>query len=239
MLIGTWDISEADARQWNVTPGFHSVSNDSEWVRGSPLPAMFKNEIGFKPLKIVVLVKTDGGRQAILDRCSQILSHLLEPAELTLDRFEHKYYAILTKHTHEETVMKRWHKLILEFNCYEFGDAIAQTVSGATNITISNPGNILTPAVVEITPQIGVASITLTGICRDVNTGIDLPVVINNLETGKAVTLDGETGLVLQEGALKSDVEIWNLPALLPGENKITVTSNRMDITVRFRPRFM
>lgn len=239
MLIGTWDISEADARQWNVTPGFHSISNDSEWVRGSPAPAMFKNEIGFKPLKIVVLIKNDGGRQVILERCSKILSHLLEPTELTLDGFEHKFYGILTKHTHEETVMKRWHKLTLEFNCYEFGNEIAQTASSVTDITINNPGNILTPAVIEITPQVGAASIILTGVCRDTNTGADLPVVINELETGKVIALDGESGLITQDGSLKTDVEIWSLPTLLPGENKITVTSNRMDIAVRFRPRFM
>lgn len=238
MLIGTWDISEADARQWNVTPGYHSISNDSEWARGHPIPVLFKNEIGFKTLKIVLLIKANG-RQDILKRCSQILSHLLEPVELTLDGFEHKFCGILQKHTHSERVMNRWHTFTLEFECYEFSDEIVQKTSGTTDIVISNPGNILTPAVIEIAPQIGTASTTLTGICRDRYTGTDLPVTIKDLETGKVVVLDGETGLITQDGTIKSDIEAWDLPSLIPGDNKITVTSNRMDIAVRFRPRFM
>lgn len=175
----------------------------------------------------------------ILDRCSQILSHLLEPTELTLDGFEHKFYGILKKHTHSENVMRRWHTLTLEMECYEFGEEISQAFSKEKEFTVENSGNILTPAVIEITPQVGAASITLTGICRDANTGEDLPVAISELETGKTVTLDGETGLITQDGELKTDIEIWGLPTLLPGENKITVDNEWMDIAVRFRPRFM
>lgn len=238
MKINDWDITDADAKQWNVTPGYHSISSDSEWVRGHPTPVLFKNEIGFKTLKITLMIKTDG-RQNILERCSKILSHLLEPAELILDGFEHRFYGVLKKHTHSERVMKRWHTLTLEFDCYEFGQEVSQTFSGLAEMTVNNPGNILTPAIIEITPQIGVSQITLTGICCDSNTGEDLPVILEELETGKKIILDGETGLITQDGTLKTETEIWSLPALLPGENKITVTSNRMDIAVRFRPRFM
>lgn len=247
MKINGWDIADAGAKQWNVIPGFHSVSNDSEWSRGSPEPVIFQNKIGFKSLKITILVKADRDRQVILSRCSEILSRLQEPAELELDDFEHKFYGILTKHTLEENPLNipwvkynRASKLTLEFNCYEYSDEEAKIGSGTTEITISNTGNIVTPAIVEITPQIGVASITLAGICRDVNTGEDLSVTINNLETGKTVILNGENGLFTQNGELKAgDIEIWGVPALLPGENKITVNSDRMDIVVRYRPRFM
>lgn len=38
MKINGWDISGAQARQWNVTPDFSSIENESEWQRGSPLP---------------------------------------------------------------------------------------------------------------------------------------------------------------------------------------------------------
>lgn len=238
MKINDWDIADADAKQWNVIPGYHSISSDSEWARGHPTPVLFKNEIGFKTLKITLMIKVNG-RQNILERCSKILSHLLEPAELILDGFEHRFYGVLKKHTHSERVMKRWHTLTLEFDCYEFQPEVSQTFSGLMEMTVNNPGNILTPAIIEITPQIGVSQITLTGICRDANTGEDLPVILKELETGKKIVLDGETGLITQDGTLKTEAEIWSLPALLPGENKITATSNRMDIAVRFRPRFM
>lgn len=38
MKINGWDISGAQARQWNVTPAFSNIENESEWQRGSPLP---------------------------------------------------------------------------------------------------------------------------------------------------------------------------------------------------------
>lgn len=239
MKINEWDICEADAKQWNVIMGYHSIDNESEWARGSPIPILFQNEIGFKPMKITLLIKADG-RQDILGRCSEILSHLLAPAELTLDGFEHKFCGILKKHSHSENAMRRWHTLTLEFDCYEYGPQVEQTFSGTTSIIVSNSGNIVTPAVIVITPQIGAASVELTGICRDPNTGEDLPVTVRELTAGKKVILDGEAGLFTEDGKLKaSDIDIWGVPVLLPGNNKIAVNNNRMDIAVQFRPRFM
>lgn len=245
MKINSWDISEASAHQLNVTPGFHSIKNDSDWVRGSPAPVLFANEIGFKNLKVSLLIKADRDRQAILDNCSLILSKLLEPVDLELDDFDHKICGVLTKHTLEENPLNvpfvkynRASTLTLEFNCYEYSDEVTQSASGSTSITVTNPGNIITPAIIEITPQVGASSIELTGICRNPYTGEDIPVTIADLVTDSTVTLDGESGLFTEGGELK-EVEIWELPTLLPGENKITVNNSGMDITVRFRPRFM
>lgn len=239
MKIDGWDIAQADARQWNVTPGFHEMKNDSEWVRGSPVPVMMRNEIGFKPLTVRILIKADGGRQAILAGASEILSHLVEPAELELDDFPHKYHAVFTGHKYEEAAINHFHALTLNFDCYEYGGEVSQEFSGQTELVVVNPGNILTPATVEVTPQTGMAFVVLTGLCRDAATGADLPVRIGDVETGKTVAIDGETGLVTQEGELKENAEFWGIPALLPGENRITVDSNRMDVKVRFRPRYM
>lgn len=243
MKINGWDISNVNAKQWNVTLDHHSLSNNSEWVRGSPVPVILKNELGFKTLKIVALVYGEN-REDILNNHSMLLSHLIEPAELTLDGFFHKFYGVLTKATPEETVMRRWHKLTMEFNCYEYatqadGTPFSVSASGAQTITVGNQGNILTPVILEITPQIGTASITLSGICRE-ETGKDLPVTVRELTTGNTVILDGESGLITQNGEIKSaDVDIWALPTLLPGSNIITVDSDRMDIVIKFRPRFM
>lgn len=241
MLIGNWDISAADARQWNVKPGFHSFKNDSEWDEGASLPVMFKNRIEFKTFTVTLMIKCAGGRQAIIARCSEILSHLIEPTELTLEGFENKFFAVMTKSSHDETAIQHWHKLTIEFEGYEYAkDETVQTFSGTSEFTVTNPGNIQSPAIVEITPKIGAASIILTGICRDPNMGTDLPVTVRELTTGNTVILDGETGLFTQNGELKAaDIDIWALPDLLPGDNKITVNNSRMDIAVRFHPRFI
>ncbi len=240
MKFNGWDISNADARQWNVTPGFHTVKNDSDWVRGSPQPVMFKNKVGFKTIRVTLLVKA-GGRQAILSRCSEILTHFQEPGKLELDGFVHDFYGVMTKYTHNERVMNRWHILTVDFDGYECAKTESiQSFSGAQSFTVTNTGTLLTPAIIEITPQAGAAEIELTGLCRNTDTGEDLPVKVRELITGNTVALDGITGLFTQEGDLKAgDIDIWGLPTLLPGNNQITVDNAWMDITVRFHPRFM
>lgn len=239
MLIGTKNVSDYSARQARVTIGNLSVKNNSEWVRGSPSPVLLGNALGMKTIKIDLVVK-GGSREATCQNVSNILALLLEPVDLKLDGFTHRFKAILTRHSHEETVMRRWHVLTLEFSGYEYGTLVTQAVSGAESITVNNTGNIATPAIVEITPQIGVASITLTGICRDSELGTDLPVTIRELTTGKKITLNGETGLMTEAGKLKTaDLDIWELPTLTPGNNTITISSNRMDITVKYHPRYM
>lgn len=238
MLINGWDIADARGKQWNVVIGHHSVSSNSEWTKGSPVPVMLKNEIGFKTAEITMLVYGDN-RDDILNNRSIILSHLLSPVDLELDGFSHKFCGIMTKCEPEETVMNRWHRLTLSFNCFEYADEIVSSFSGSTTITMENPGDILTPLVIEIVPQIGAATMTMTGICRDAGTGEDLPVTIKNLVTGEKVILDGETGLFTKNGALTGNIEIWQVPTLLPGENKITIDNNRMDLKLSFCPRFM
>ena len=251
MKINGWDIENARAKQWNVTFANHSVSNESEWTRGSPIPAFLKNTIGFKPLKVALLVKGDG-REEILGKVSEILARLLDSTELELDGYSHRFKGILSKHSLEENPLNirnvfenRASKLILEFNCYEYavdenGSAYEVSASGREQITVVNQGNLITPVVVEITPQIGVATLKLTGICRDPVTGEDLPVTVRNLVTGKKVILDGESGLMTEDGKLKAeDIDIWDIPTLLPGENTITLDSDRMNATVKYYPRYM
>lgn len=238
MKINNWDIAEANAKQWNVTIGNHSVTGASEWVRGSPNPFLCKNDIGFKPIKIVLLVKGNG-REEILRNKSEILSKFLEPVELELDNFENKFRAVLTKHQTDEKSMKRWHTLTLELSGYEYGPEITESTSGESELIVNNPGNIVTPTRIEITPLISLESISVAGICRS-EIGLDLPVTIYNAETGKTVVLDGESGLITQEGELKAaDVDMWDVPALMPGINKIITDTSRVDLTIKFYPRYM
>lgn len=108
-------------------------------------------------------------------------------------------------------------------------------------IAITNPGNIWTPCIVEITPRAaGASAFTVKGINRNPDTGESLPVTIRNTTKDKTVILDGETGKITEAGVNKSaDVDIWSLPVLMPGTNRITLDNTWMDITVKYRPRFM
>lgn len=239
MKIDDFDISKCRARQWNVTMEHSEIKNDSEWVRGSPVPAFFNNAIGFKPCKVVLLVKGKD-RDEILKNRSNILSKLLEPVELTLDGFKHKFYGILTKCSITEDSMKRFHRLTLEFSGCETDDEISSSFSSTTAFTVENPGNIITPAIIEITPQVGISTLVINGLCRNPETGEGQDITIHELSAEKKIVIDGEKGLMTESGANKfKDIDLWELPTLLPGANNITCSTKNIAVTIRFKPRFM
>lgn len=241
MQINGIDISRWHARQWAVTIGNHAITNSSEWNRGSPDPFLIGGTIGFKTVKVTLLIK-DSSRDAMtLDR-SNIVATLLEPADITLDGFTHKFRVVLSKDaSFEETVnyrQDRWHKLTLELQGYEYGPELS--ISGITTLTVVNPGNLNTPAVLELLPSISTIPVTLRGICRNPLTGEDDSVTVRNLTTDKKVIIDGETGLITQDGVQKAgDVDLWELPLLAPGVNTITCDNANITMTIKFKPRYM
>ena len=240
MKINNVDISIYNARQWRVEFGPSDMKHDSEWVRGSPLPFFNVNYRGFKEVTVTLLVY-GSSRENIRNKLSEITALLLDPAELILDGYVRKFNGILNKTNVSEgsdSARKRFQKLELQFNAYECGGELVTTATGITEIQVTNPGNLISPAIIEITPQIGIAELAITGICRDSNNGAELPVTVRKLTTGKKVVLDGVNGLITENGQLK-DADIWALPTLLPGSNKITLSNNRMDVTIKILPMYL
>lgn len=240
MKINGWDICEADARQWNVTFDHCDIENNSEWVAGAMSPVLLGSTVSFKTLKLTLLVKGNGREGIVLNR-SLILSKLLTPSVLELDGYSHFFKGVLTKaSTTEQGTKKRIHTMALEFSCYEYGEEQAITRNKLKSFKVNNPGNLTTPARIEITPTVGLATLTITGIVRNARTGVDLPVTVKTLTTDKKIVLDGETGLITEDGVLKSgDVETYGLPSLLPGTNTITLDNGFVNVTVKFKPRYM
>lgn len=243
MRINGKDITGyGKVKQWRVDPETRKLKHDSEWPRGSPLPLFQTPAPEFKEITVTLMVY-GSGREDILIRISNILADLTDITELELDGWEHGFCGVL-----EESEVKelsdisrhRFQQLELQFAGYEHGEEITATANGTGTIQITNPGNVISPATLELTPTIGAASLEITGICRDSNTGTDLPVTVKDLTTGNKITLDGVTGLITENGNLKAgDVDMWELPTLLPGSNKITVDTEYMNLKVTVLPIYM
>lgn len=82
--------------------------------------------------------------------------------------------------------------------------------------------------------------LTINGLCHDPRTGEDLTIEVRNTTPEKKIIIDGETGLITENGKVKiEDVDIWALPTLQPGGNVITTNNNWLTVTVRYDPRYM
>lgn len=242
MLINGKNITEyGKVKQWRVDIKPRKMDHDSEWSRGSPVPIFQAPFATFKELTLTLMVY-GSSREDIRNRISNILVDFNGITALELDGWEHGFRGVLEESDIKElsdTSRQRFQQLELQLLVYEHGDEVSASVSGADTLQITNPGNMLSPAVLELTPTIGMASAEITGLCRS-STGEDLPVTIENLTTGQIVVLDGITGLITENGELKAgDVDMWALPTLLPGTNTITINTTYVTMTAKVLPIYM
>lgn len=83
-------------------------------------------------------------------------------------------------------------------------------------------------------------TLVIKGLSRDPRTGASLDIEIRNTTPGKKIVIDGESGLITEDGEAKiDDIDIWALPDLQPGENIIKTNNNWLEVTIRYNPRFM
>lgn len=229
MHINDINVDRFQAYQSNVTIGSHPVSNQSQWPRGSLTPVLTENAINMKTITVKIVVKGDD-RERICWNVSNLLSLLLEPVTLKLDGFSHWFRAVLKSSRHDETSMENWHVLTLEFAGYEYGREIETKMTGKM-LELQNAGNLPAPCVIEITPTANFSSLKISGIPDEIT--------VKNLKTGIKVIIDGEKGLMTEDGSNKfSEIEIMTLPYLSPGITTITA-DQETGIMIRYKPRYM
>lgn len=237
MLIDKWSISEAGARQWKVVHSPSDTTNNSVWDAGVVSPALIGSEIGGKTLKITLQVRGTS-RQQIQNSISDIITHLLEPCELTLDGFVHTFYGVARGFSSSEFIQDKSHRLVFDFLCFELaGEVKGQTVR-SDSLVLTNAGNIPCPLVLTITPTVGLAKLHISGVFREPFSGLDRGFTIADLVTDQPVVIDGDTGVV-KNGNVLADAEFYQFPILQPGTNAITFSSDFIDINYEYRPRFL
>ena len=229
MTINGWEISEAGAKQASVVWGYSGITPKSVWTPGSPIPVLLAPQPGFKPLQVILAVEGNG-RDAIRNNISLILSKLMTEVEIVLDRIEHTFHGTLKSYTAEESSRKRWHKLTLNLEGYETGTEV--TVSGTGSVTMLNPGTAETPLVITLTPTAGISAVTVS------IPGAGWTASFANLGSGTPVEINGETGLITENGVLK-EAEITKLPAIMPGTSVLGCSSQMVNMSVTFRPRYL
>lgn len=236
MTVNGVDVIKYGVRQWNLQPDFSELKNESEWISGAMLPMMQNGTAGFKKMKVSIMIRGDT-RQEIWQKSGDFIAGLMDPCEYRFDNFEHCFYGYLKNASQAETSLQRWHKATLELVGYEYGAEVINSTTAKT-IAVQNEGNMLTPAIIEITPVINLVELSIGGLVRNFNTGEEKVIKVRNLNNGRKIIIDGVTGLITEEGINKfAEVDLWDLPALLPGNNQITVDKD-INLTIRHKPRY-
>ena len=230
MRINNWDISLCNARLWNVTIGHCDLANQSTISDASLIPVLVSGQVELKKVMLTLLVKGDN-RDHIIRNRSTLLSKFLNPVTLEMDWFSHTFYGVMTKHSETENSKRKFHTVKIEFEGVEISEE-AQSVLDKKEMTLHIPGNLPAPVVLEITPIEGTSILTVSGCSND-------PIIIKKTNRGKKIIIDGLTGKMTEDGVNKAaDIEIWELPRLMPGENTITL-DYAADITVCYQARYI
>lgn len=310
MLIGTWDISNAGAKQQRLRIGHHEMKINSAWNEAADRPVFAKTGLGWKPIQVELVVKGNYYEE-IVANTGTILNKLKEKQTVIFDRTNpmkvrgqqpeglHQFDVILEKFSVDEKSKDNWHILTLDFVGVEYGNLMIKSAALTNEIDIFNPGNLDTPVTLFVRPRasapvpgqestgdvqqllvsanglplyagrdastgeemslssytVGGLNLTVEGMCIDPATGEDTDIIIGGLTTGSVIAIDGDTGRIVETdeavdmsedveavvtgGRAKiDDVEIWNLPSIKPGENKIKVNARFTDLKVQFRPRY-
>ena len=232
MLLDSTYIKKFNAKLLKVDIGTQELSNLSEWINKSLTPIFFKNKKSFKKIELELLFKGKSNDLA-LKNISDFMSNILSEVTLVLDSYSNKYRVILSDNSTEKTESRYMFIKKLTFIGYEFSDEVTETINRTTSKTINVVGNSETPAIVEITPSIDLINLTLKGLEED-------PIILKNIKANKKLIVNGEDSTVTVDGVNKfGDTDMWGFPRLKPGANTITVSKNNVDITIKYKPRYI
>lgn len=232
MLINSINIKSFNAKLLTVDIQTQELSNSSEWLDNSLSPLFLANKKQFKKIDLEIAFK-GASRTEILNNISNFMSKLINEVILTLDKYDHKYKVILKENSTEKTISKNLYKKKLSFIGYEFSDEVIENLDRITTKTINVAGNLLTPAIVEITAGVDLVDLQIDGLSND-------SIIIKNLHANKKIIINSEDATVLEEGANKFiDTDMWEFPFLSPGANKIKISKNNCNIKIKYRPRYI
>src|SRR5699024_1683047 len=120
----------------------------------------------------------------------------------------------------------------LEFTLFandKYENKTSTTISNNDIITLQSTAK--TPVKLELIPNENVEEIGIKGFGEDIT--------VKNLTKDKKVIIDGEKGLVTEEGQNKwNDYDSWGFPKLSPGENEISISED-IEITAIYSPRWL
>lgn len=228
MYINNVSLSNFGARLLSREISSSDIKTQGFWARKALKPFISKNvEFYYKSLKVEVEFK---GTAAEIEINKSLLVDAMAVSTICFDALGH-YYSGSISGTSIGDHPYGFEVLEVEMDVYEHEDGQLTPFTGVSLATILLSSNSPTPAIVEMTPTVDVATLSIQGFGE--------AITLTNLTAGNTVIIDGEVGKVMQNGVNKfADYDSWGFPRLSPGENIITLSDATLDVLVRFSPRW-
>lgn len=207
-------------------------TEDTEWPDGTLVPFLGQAKEKFKQLDVEIVLK--GETKELIDRnISSLLALLKLPREIKFDNYAMLFRGQLIEKEKIDTVKPLVKRYIMQFKGYTYGARSKQDFNQSLSTQWKVKGNIPSAATLTITPTMTIQSITITGFS-------EMPITIRNLKKDVQITLDGEKGLIMENGQNKfKDVDLWEFPRLIPGTQSFGCSHTGLNISIEYNPRFL
>lgn len=224
MLINGIDTLEYKAELQDRSIENSEITTEEEWIDGWISPFFHEQYFKYNTVTCEFLLETKND-----DMAEKNISRLIKKssrAELEFDDLSFKYFGNLETVSKEKIITGKY-ILNMSWNCMQgYEDEANATIQ---NGTIELSSTAVTPIIIEINPSTDIEIANIKGFGEDI--------VIKNLTPGKKIIIDGEIGLVTEDGVNKyDDYESWGFPKLLPGINEI---NSDIELIVRYKPRWL
>lgn len=232
MYANNVNIKNFGATLLNIDIQNSQNETTKEWLKSSSIPTILNQKFYYKSIDVELLIE-GSDRADVLNKASN-LKNLFKIATLSFPDIDFLYDCILNSDKIVKTVRLNKVKFQCNFSSgYAYKNYIVETASRIASKAINVPGNLNTPAIVEITPSIDIIDIVVSGLSNEA-------ITIKNLKQGQKVIVNGEDGTVLQNGLNKfSDTDLWEFPKLSPGASTISFSKTNCDITIKYKPRWI
>lgn len=229
MLINNIDTMKYGATLLSVDIDNAEIVSDGEfWAENSLIPFEERQKARWGKATCEFLVE-----QANDDEAEKAISKLIsisKSSELVFEDRTLRYKGILESHDKEWISPGRYGLVLTWKTELSYEEEKSHTFTTSATLTLSCATD--TPAILEITPTSDTPQAVITGLGDDIT--------IKNLTEGQTVIIDGEKGLVTENEQNKwHDYDSWGFPKLKPGENLITVDNADLDITIKYKPRWI
>lgn len=198
-------------------------ANVSKAVGSSKLKSS-SYEVGIATLKLTFYV---GG--ATKEECSLNTSNIIFEGQnciIQLADEEFEYDAILTGVSLADTEVDFYSQVEMTFNVIKRLPAVTVTFDSGQGV-FNNKGTAISGALITVTPKVDLELFVINGI------------EIKGLTSGQPFLIDGLEGTVTCNGVNRFlDTNLIDFPKASPGVNRVTASTNEVEVTVYFYPTF-
>lgn len=232
MKVNGIDIRKYDAKQLTVDVQPPDINVNYEWITRALLPEEFDTDVAMGHLKLSIYFRGKD-RNKIIRSVSAFMQNFTKSCDIELDGYKGTYKGFMTSSDYEKKSVKNRYVVNLEFDGFFYDDQLNLTFDGKRTATVYNAGTRSAPCTVEVYAKSVLQNYVIKGLSDD-------PIIIERLEAGKTMVIDGIKGIVMVDGNNAfNNVNMWQFPRMDTGEVIIDFSADTARVNIKYNPMWI